>query len=154
MIIMADTSLLIKLVEAKGYEVVYQFFDEDNAVMALPTPAIAEFLTTDNNFNRAEFLSKMNSFTQVFDFDMKSAHTSAKLNRELQDVGFLKDQREQNKLRIDVQLVSIALANQIKQIFTADTQIHEIIDVLNLPIEAIDIEKNNEYFDLPLFQNL
>jgi len=156
LIIMADANLLIKLVENRSDQrIFYQYFEKNEAVLALPTPAIAEFLVRDDNFDRSDYLTKINNFTQVFDFDLKSAHFSAQVYRRLEKSNDYTFKREtKQKVKVDIQIIGMILANQIPKIFTGDTGIAEIVRVLNLSIEVVDVEQENELFDLPLFQDL
>ena len=156
MIIMADANLLIKLVEnRRDQRIFYQYFDKNEAKLALPTPALAEFLVRDDNFDRSDYLTKINNFTQVFDFDLKSAHLSAQVYRRLEKSN---DYRIKNaskqKVKVDIQIIGLTLSNQIPQIFTGDQDIKDIVEDLSLPLEVVDIEQANELFDLPLFQDL
>ena len=153
---MADANLLIKLVEnRRDQRIFYQYFDKNEAKLALPTPALAEFLVRDDNFDRSDYLTKINNFTQVFDFDLKSAHLSAQVYRRLEKSN---DYRIKNaskqKVKVDIQIIGITLSNQIPQIFTGDQDIKDIVEALSLPLEVVDIEQANELFDLPLFQDL
>ena len=120
----------------------------------MPTPVVAEFLVKDDNYERATFLSKVNSFTQTFDFDMKSALLSAKIFRDLLDIGYIKENNsERQVIKVDIQIISIAVANRVSKLYTADKGIIEIIDQLDLPIEVINFEKD-ELLGMTLFQNL
>lgn len=156
MIIMADANLLIKLVDNRNDQrIFYQYFDKTGAKLALPTPALAEFLVRDDNFERSDYLNIINNFTQVFDFDLKSAQLSAQVYRRLEKSSDYRINKEtKQKVKVDIQIIGMTLANQIPQIFTGDKEIKDIVDALSLPIEVVDIEQENELFDLPLFQNL
>ncbi|WP_201616235.1 PIN domain-containing protein [Psychrobacter urativorans] len=155
MIIMADANLLISLVDNRSdYRIFSQYFERNEAILALPTPAVAEFLVMDENYKRSDFLTISSNFCQIFDLDMKSARMTANIFRDLLKKGYFKHKKgDKQKVKVDIQIIGMTLANQIPKIFTGDKEIEDIIKLLNLPIEAIDIKKNNEFFDLPLFNN-
>lgn len=153
MMVMADNNFLIKLVDDKEtYRLFMQYFERGEISLGLCTPVIAEFLVKDDNFDRATFLSKVNSFVQIFDFDMKSAFMSAKIFRDLLDTDYIKQNNNQRQvIKVDIQIISTTIANGILKLYTADKGIIEIIDYLKLPIEVVDSE-NDELIGLSLFQ--
>ncbi len=153
MMVMADNNFLIKLVDDnETYRLFIQALERGEISLGLCTPVIAEFLVKDDNFDRATFLSKVNSFVQIFDFDMKSAVLSAKIFRDLLDSGYIKQNNNQRQvIKVDIQIISITLANDISKLYTADKGIVEIIDHLKLPIEIVNFE-NDELMGLSLFQ--
>lgn len=153
MMVMADTNFLVKLVDDKEtYRLFMQYLERSEILLGLCTPVIAEFLVKDDNFDRATFLSKVNSFVQIYDFDMKSAVLSAKIFRDLLDTGYIKHNNSQRQvIKVDTQIISITLANGISKLYTADKGIVEIINHLKLPIEIVNF-KNDELIGLSLFQ--
>ncbi|WP_298981000.1 PIN domain-containing protein [uncultured Psychrobacter sp.] len=153
MMVMADTNFLVKLVDDKEtYRLFMQYLERDEISLGLCTPVIAEFLVKDDNFDRATFLSKVNSFVQIFDFDMKSAVLSAKIFRDLLDTDYIKQNNIQRQvIKVDIQIISTTIANGISKLYTADEGIVKIIDHLKLPIEIVNFE-NNELMGLSLFQ--
>ncbi|WP_367108952.1 hypothetical protein [uncultured Psychrobacter sp.] len=153
MMVMADNNFLIKLVDDKQtYRLLIQALERGEVSLGLCTPVIAEFLVKDDNFDRATFLSKVDSFIQIFDFDRKSAFMSAKLFRDLLDTDYIKQNNSQRQvIKVDIQIISITLANSISKLYTADKGIVAIINHLKLPIEIVDFE-NDELMGLSLFQ--
>lgn len=90
MMVMVDSNFLIKLVnDNQTYRIFLQSLERSEISLGLPTPVVAEFLVKDNNYERATFLSKVNSFTQTFDLDMKSALLSAEIFRDLLNIGVM-----------------------------------------------------------------
>ncbi len=156
MIIMADANLLINLVENKrDYRIFSQYFEKHTSVLALPTPAITEFLVMDDNYQRSDFLTISNNFCRTFNFDIKSARVAARIFSDLLKDGFFKQNKDnRQKVKVDIQIIGMTLANQIPKIFTGDKEINDIITLLKLPIEVVNIERDNEFFGLPLFQDL
>jgi len=153
MMVMADNNFLIKLVDDKeSYRVFIQSLERGEISLGLCTPVIAEFLVKDDNFDRATFLSKVNSFVQIFDFDMKSAVLSAKIFRDLLDTDYVRQNNSQRQvIKVDIQIISITLANGISKLYTTDKGIVEIINHLKLPIKIVNFEKD-ELVGLSLFQ--
>lgn len=154
MMVMVDSNFLIKLVnDNQTYRIFLQSLERSEISLGLPTPVVAEFLVKDNNYERATFLSKVNSFTQNFDFDMKSALLSAEIFRDLLDIGYIQENNsERQVIKVDIQIISIAVANRVSKLYTADKGIIEIIDQLDLPIEVINFEKD-ELLGMTLFES-
>ena len=151
---MVDNNFLIRLVDDnQTYRIFLQSLERSEISLGLPTPVVAEFLVKDNNYERATFLSKVNSFTQTFDFDMKSALVSAEIFRNLLDIGYIKENNSERQIiKVDIQIISITLANRVSRLYTADKGIIEIIDQLDLPIEVINFEKD-ELLGMTLFES-
>ena len=154
MMVMVDNNFLIRLVDDnQTYRIFLQSLERSEISLGLPTPVVAEFLVKDNNYERATFLSKVNSFTQNFDFDMKSALLSAEIFRDLLDIGYIQENNsERQVIKVDIQIISIAVANRVSKLYTADKGIIEIIDQLDLPIEVINFEKD-ELLGMTLFES-
>ena len=154
MMVMVDSNFLIKLVnDNQTYRIFLQSLERSEISLGLPTPVVADFLVKDNNYERATFLSKVNSFTQTFDLDMKSALLSAEIFRDLLDIGYIKENNsERQVIKVDIQIISIAVANRVSKLYTADKGIIEIIDQLDLPIEVINFEKD-ELLGMTLFES-
>ncbi|AMN68361.1 hypothetical protein [Psychrobacter sp. P11G5] len=154
MMVMVDSNFLTKLVnDNQTYRIFLQSLERSEISLGLPTPVVAEFLVKDNNYERATFLSKVNSFTQTFDLDMKSALLSAEIFRDLLDIGYIKENNsERQVIKVDIQIISIAVANRVSKLYTADKGIIEIIDQLDLPIEVINFEKD-ELLGMTLFES-
>lgn len=154
MMVMVDSNFLIKLVnDNQTYRIFLQSLERSEISLGLPTPVVAEFLVKDNNYERATFLSKVNSFTQTFDLDMKSALLSAEIFRDLLNIGYIKENNsERQVIKVDIQIISIAVANRVSKLYTADKGIIEIIDQLDLPIEVINFEKD-ELLGMTLFES-
>lgn len=155
MMVMADNNFLIGLVDDKNYyRVVIQALERDEIKIGLPTPVLAEFLVRDDNYERGLFLSKVGGFSQVYNFDFKSAQMSAEIMRDLMARGYF-DNKDNNKqvVKVDIQILGITLANQVEKLFTTDDEMNKIVDLLKLPIEIMDFTKNQEFFGMSLFEN-
>ena len=155
MMVMVDNNFLIRLVSDKEtYRIFSQNLERNEISLGLPTPVMAEFLVKDDNYDRANFLSKVNSFVQTFDFDVKSAKISAQIFRDLLGMDYFKgDNGNRQVIKVDIQIIAITLANSVKKLYTEDKGLTKIIKILDLPIEVIDFEKD-ECQDLPLFEVL
>lgn len=154
MMVMVDNNFLIGMVDDKNYyRVVLQALERDELRIGLPTPVLAEFLVRDDNYERGLFLSKVSGFSQVYNFDFKSAQMSAEIMRDLLARGYF-DNKNSNKqlVKVDIQILGITLANQVEKLFTTDDEIGKIVDLLNLPIEIVDFRDNQSFFGMSLFE--
>lgn len=155
MMVMVDNNFLIRLVSDKEtYRIFSQNLERNEMSLGLPTPVMAEFLVKDENYDRANFLSKVNNFVQTFDFDVKSAKISAEIFRDLLNIDYFKgDNGNRQVIKVDIQIIAITLANGIGKLYTEDKGLIKIIKILDLPIEVIDFKKD-EFQDMPLFESL
>lgn len=155
MMVMVDNNFLIRLVSDKEtYRIFSQNLERNEISLGLPTPVMAEFLVKDENYDRANFLSKVNNFVQTFDFDVKSAKISAEILRDLLKIDYFKgDNGNRQVIKVDIQIIAITLANSIRKLYTEDKGLIKIIKILDLPIEVIDFKKD-EFQDMPLFESL
>ncbi len=155
MMVMVDNNFLIRLVSDKEtYRIFSQNLERNEISLGLPTPVIAEFLVKDENYDRANFLSKVNNFVQTFDFDVKSAKISAEIFRDLLNMDYFKgDNGNRQVIKVDIQIIAITLANSIRKLYTEDKGLIKIIKILDLPIEVINFKKD-EFQDMPLFESL
>lgn len=157
MIVLVDTNFLVKLLDDNEiYRVYSQYFERKNVTLALPTPVLAEFLVKDDNYKRTDFLNKTNPFMQILDFDQKSAHLSAEIFRDLLDKDFFNNVNREIRqvIKVDIQIIGMAVANGINQIYTSDQEIKAITEFLtDLPVNTINLEED-ELADLPLLKGL
>lgn len=153
MMIMVDNNFLIGVVTDKNYyRLVMQALEREELTIGLPTPVLAEFLVRDDNYERGLFLSKINNFAHVYNFDMKSAQMSAEIMRDLiAHEYFAHKSTDKQIIKVDIQILGITLANQVRKLYTTDIEISKIVQLLNLPIEIVDFTKNQETVGLPLF---
>lgn len=106
--------------------------------IALPMPAVAEFLAGDNNALRtAKLLGKTSPF-QTLDFDEKSAIASAQIYQNYANLPKRPTQEPRQKVKVDIQILGIALANQAQFFVTCDVGIHRMVEQLGLPIQLFD----------------
>lgn len=154
MMVMVDNNFLIRLVDDnQTYRIFLQSLERNEISLGLPTPVMAEFLVKDENYERANFLSKVNNFMQTFDFDVKSAKISAEIFRDLLKIDYFKeDNGNRQVIKVDIQIIAITLANSIVKLYTEDKGLIKIIKILDLPIEVINFEKD-ELLGMTLFES-
>ena len=109
--------------------------------VCIPTPALAEFLVKEENIGRIQQLMRPNSKFRKLPFDEKSATSAAKIYKD--NIAILKSMEEpKQKVKVDVQILGIALSNNAKIIITHDRGIKNIIKRLDLSIEVFDYIDN------------
>lgn len=157
-LIILDTNALItflkdKETESSNYNLFSVLKNLINGSIALPTPVISEFIAGDNNEGRGRDLLKANSKFRNLDFDAKSALISARIYRNYRaSINSNGGQRPNQKVKVDIQILGIAVANQAKSIVTRDNEIKKIISVLNLPIEVLNFD-DQSYFEQMFCEN-
>lgn len=118
-----------------------------NFSMALPMPAISEFIAGDGNEARSLSLLKPNSKFKNLDFDAKAALSAAKVYRDYRTLPKnRKSQDPRQKVKVDIQIIGIALANNATAIISHDHGIRTIVNELGLALAVYDYMDNN-YFE-------
>ena len=118
-----------------------------NFTMALPMPAISEFIAGDNDDARSLSLLKPNSKFKNLDFDAKAALSAAKVYREYRDLPKnRKSQDPRQKVKVDIQIIGIALANNATAIVSHDQGLKTVVNELGLALVVYDYMDNN-YFE-------
>ena len=148
-LIILDTNALITLLtadkaSAEYLNLVAYLKQCERLTLALPMPAIAEFIAGDENESRISRLLSPKSKFKNLDFDAKAALIAARIYKDYKKLP--KNQRSQNphqKVKVDIQILGIALANNAKMIVTCDRGIKTIIDALDLSISVFDYADNN-----------
>lgn len=143
-LIILDTNALITFltadkVSAEYLNLVAYLKQCERLTQALPMPAIAEFIAGDENESRSSMLLSPNSKFKNLDFDAKAALIAARIYKDYKKLP--KNQKSQNphqKVKVDIQILGIALANNAKMIVTCDRGIKTIIDALDLSISVFD----------------
>ncbi|MDC5514828.1 PIN domain-containing protein [Acinetobacter baumannii] len=143
-LIILDTNALITLltadkVSSEYLNLVAYLKQCERLTQALPMPAIAEFIAGDENESRSSMLLSPNSKFKNLDFDAKAALIAARIYKDYKKLP--KNQKSQNphqKVKVDIQILGIALANNAKMIVTCDRRIKTIIDALVLQISVFD----------------
>lgn len=110
--------------------------------ICIPTPVLAEFLAHEDNLERVQQLTRPNSKFRKLPFDEKSALLAAKIYKA--NKAALKQMEEPNqKVKVDLQILAIALSNRANMIITNDSGIKKIINRLNISINVYDYVENS-----------
>lgn len=150
--IILDTNALITLLTKDKDEAEYKnlvaFLNQGkNFSMALPMPAISEFIAGDDNEARSLSLLKPNSKFKNLDFDAKAALSAAKVYREYRSLPKnRKSQDPRQKVKVDIQIIGIALANNATAIISHDQGLKTVVHELGLALTVYDYMDNN-YFE-------
>ncbi|MEJ5037631.1 PIN domain-containing protein [Acinetobacter johnsonii] len=150
--IILDTNALITLLTKDKDEAEYKnlvaFLNQGkNFTMALPMPAISEFIAGDDNEARSLSLLKPNSKFKNLDFDAKAALSAAKVYREYRNLPKnRKSQDPRQKVKVDIQIIGIALANNATAIISHDQGLKTVVNELGLALAVYDYMDNN-YFE-------
>jgi predicted nucleic acid-binding protein len=130
MIIALDANILVALFSdiqlVKGLK---KFSSEHRVTQTiLPTPALCEFLSHDR-IERFSFIQKTKRNVTFQSFDEKAAYQTALLAEK-----FYEDRLPINKqkVKVDLQILGIALANQSKYLLTGDNDFKDYVDKLKL----------------------
>lgn len=154
-IIVADNNFLIGLL---GNSTQYQFYIQElkrqKTKIGIPTPVLAEFLVRDDNAERTNFLTQTDGLIQILDFDRKSSVISAKIMCALLTKGYFANKsKDKQIIKVDIQILGIAIANSIGHLYSTDAEIVKIVELLNLPIEVVDFQKKSSLLQADLFNN-
>lgn len=151
-LIILDTNALITLLMTNKNEAEFKnlntFLKQNEKLsIALPMPVISEFIAGDDNEARSLSLLKPNSKFKNLDFDAKAALIAAKIYRDYRQLPQKqKSQEPRQKVKVDIQIIGIALANNATFIVSHDKGVKKIINDLELSIAVFDYIDNN-YFD-------
>ena len=115
--------------------------------IALPMPVISEFIAGDDNEARSLSLLKPNSKFKNLDFDAKAALSAAKVYRDYRNLPKnRKSQDPRQKVKVDIQIIGIALANNATAIISHDHGLKTVVSELGLALAVYDYMDNN-YFE-------
>lgn len=151
-LIILDTNALITLLikdkDHAEYKNLVAFLNQGkNFYWALPMPVISEFIAGDNDDARSLSLLKPNSKFKNLDFDAKAALSAAKVYREYRDLPKnRKSQDPRQKVKVDIQIIGIALANNATAIVSHDQGLKTVVNELGLALVVYDYMDNN-YFE-------
>ncbi len=151
-LIILDTNALITLLTKEKDQAEYKnlvaFLKQGkNSSMALPMPVISEFIAGDDNEARSLSLLKPNSKFKNLDFDAKAALSAAKVYREYRSLPKnRKSQDPRQKVKVDIQIIGIALANNATAIVSHDQGLKTVVNELGLALAVYDYI-DNHYFE-------
>lgn len=137
MIVAIDNNILINLVSDRAiYNNLETFLHQNNATLLIPTPVIAEFTAYDFNKRRMQLLSYEHNKTIIGSLDKKVAlicgDLANKLHKEKDD--------DWQRVKVDLQIIAIALANGAKILLSEDNGIKKTVKNLDLPLEVVSRE--------------
>ncbi|WP_168377571.1 PIN domain-containing protein [Acinetobacter cumulans] len=132
MIITIDANILIALFEDDAFKFGFKQFCKLYSVdqIIIPTPALCEFLSHDNA-DRFIFVQGFKRKTVSIGFDDKAAYLTAKLAEKYYSDRLEKDKQ---KVKVDLQILGIAIANGSQFILTKDGDFKDYISKLKLSI--------------------
>lgn len=147
MIITIDANILIALFDDNAFDKGFIQFCLANNVqqVIIPAPAMCEFLSRDSA-ERFQFIQNKKRIATIVSFDEKSAYITADMAEE-----YYKNKLEipKQKVKVDLQILGIALANRSNFILTKDNDFKSYINNLKLKIEIkniSDLQITNDIF--------
>lgn len=151
-LIILDTNALITLLMTNKNEAEFKnlntFLKQNEKLsIALPMPVISEFIAGDDNEARSLSLLKPNSKFKNLDFDAKAALIAAKIYRDYRQLPQKqKSQEPRQKVKVDIQIIGIALANNATILVSHDNGVRNIVNELGLNLRVFDY-MDNHYFE-------
>jgi len=132
MIITVDTNTLVALFNDKSFDYGFKKFCQGNKVqqVLIPTPALCEFLSHDSA-QRFQFMQAKKRIASLVNFDEKAAYLTAKM---AEDYYKNKLPIDRQKVKVDLQILGIAISNHSQFILTKDNDFKSYINHLKLPI--------------------
>ena len=152
MLVCLDTSLLIltqldspppnqeKLfAAAKAYQ---SWLPETDWGILLPTPVIAEFLSSRDAAVRHKVLRDLQAYTHVADFDLRAAELAARLRLRYAEEYGLPKGADRQVLTVDMMIAAIAMVNRASHMITHDRRDFEriisLLDDFDIAVRSID----------------
>lgn len=154
--IILDNNILISLCIWDEHAKQIEFFlSIMNEPIGIPTPVIAEFCAIDNG-SRTRYLMAKHQKHEKLPFDELAAIVCAEITgkiNSLRNSQGLNFSASRQKLKIDLLIVSIALARKASIILSNDCDIKKIIEALGLPITVYAVsDLCTDISSGPLFQ--
>lgn len=149
MIVAIDNNVLVSWATDRDvYVNLETFLKQSNATLLIPTPVIAEFLAKDHNKRRTKFMQIEHNKVLIGDFDKKAAFICGEFASN-----YAKGDKDKNqKVKVDLQILSIAIANEAVSILTEDVDIQKYINALAIT-EIKVLTKSDLKLGLDLFDN-
>ncbi|MCO1653310.1 hypothetical protein M4D47_19660 [Acinetobacter baumannii] len=150
MIVAIDNNVLVSLVsERVVFTNLETFLQQCNATLLIPTPVIAEFIAKDHNKRRMQFMNFEHNKVMFGDLDKKAAFICGELASQLCN----KENDDKQKVKVDLQILAIALANRAQFLLTEDSDMTGYINRLGICDIKI-LSKNDLKLGLDLFDGL
>ncbi|MDR6628368.1 putative nucleic acid-binding protein [Acinetobacter lwoffii] len=132
MIITIDANILVAFFDDNAFDKGFIQFCKANNVqqVIIPAPAMSEFLSRDSA-ERFQFIQNKKRIASVVSFDEKAAYITADMAED-----YYKDKLEipKQKVKVDLQILGIAIANKSNFILTRDNDFKSYVDHLKLRI--------------------
>lgn len=148
MIISIDANILIALFDDNAFDQGFIQFCKANNVqqVIIPAPAMCEFLSRDSA-ERFQFIQDKKRIASIVSFDEKAAYITADIAED-----YYKNKLEipKQKVKVDLQILGIAIANKSNFILTKDNDFKSYIDHLKLRIgikTISDLQIINDLFE-------
>ncbi|WP_151752288.1 type II toxin-antitoxin system VapC family toxin [Acinetobacter bereziniae] len=148
MIITIDANILIALFDDYAFDKGFVQFCLANNVqqVIIPTPAMCEFLSRDSA-DRFQFIQNKKRIATIVNFDEKSAYITANIAEV-----YYKNKLEipRQKVKVDLQILGIAISNGSSFILTRDNDFKSYINHLNLKIgikNISDLQITDDFFN-------
>lgn len=155
--IILDTNILISLQKwDKNAIKIEEFLTSMKLPIGIPAPVIAEFCAKDHSIRR-NYLTDHNKMPQVLSFDGLCAITCGDITEQVNQKvisGEAVFECDRQKLKVDLQIVAIAIVKRAKIILSDDIDIAKIVKAIDAPISVYNIA--HLYTDIaagPLFQS-
>ncbi len=148
MIVAIDNNILIHLVSDRAvHNNLETFLHQNNATLLIPTPVIAEFTACDFNKRRMQLLAYEHNKVLTGILDKKAAlicgELSSKLHKDPDD--------DKQRVKVDLQIIAIALANDAEVLLSEDKGIIKIVKKLELDLKVYS--RNELKIGLDLFDD-
>lgn len=132
MIITIDANILVAFFDDSAFDKGFIQFCKVNNVqqVIIPAPAMSEFLSRDSA-ERFQFIQSKKRIASIVSFDEKAAYITAGMAED-----YYKNKLEipKQKVKVDLQILGIAIANKSNFILTRDNDFKSYIDHLKLRI--------------------
>ncbi|MEK5765965.1 PIN domain-containing protein [Acinetobacter schindleri] len=132
MIITIDANILVAFFDDNAFDKGFIQFCKANNVqqVIIPAPAMSEFLSRDSA-ERFQFIQNKKRIASIVSFDEKAAYITADMAEN-----YYKDKLEipKQKVKVDLQILGIAIANKSNFILTRDNDFKSYVDHLKLRI--------------------
>ena len=132
MIITIDANILVAFFDDNVFDKGFIQFCKANNVqqVIIPAPAMSEFLSRDSA-ERFQFIQSKKRIATVVGFDEKAAYITASMAED-----YYKNKLEipKQKVKVDLQILGIAIANKSNFILTRDNDFKSYVDHLKLRI--------------------
>lgn len=144
--ILIDNNVLVQLLTDRVASDRLVRYLQQNKSLIIPTPVVAEFLAYDYPTRVPFFMQMKSSCAQIVPFNEKAAIICGQLASMLDAQ---KANKPKQKVKIDLQIISIAVSMNIKSILTEDNDIKKIVETLKLRLDVISVADLPK--DFPLF---